>query len=286
MKFSSNKINLYLGIGYIVLAVISIFFTISPALQLGLTAGGLCFSVSLLCLAIENTLLPKEKLTDFEKLKQVGPAKSLETIRSLIYKKPKNVTAYSYVKTIGGFAFMLGFILMVALPGLPLSDSTLSRMSGFCYISSSGLLFVSFYLEEKQGEKTQKDGEEEIISYLFDQVEKEMQDDENEPDLTILDTEKNEDEPAPEEKPDETLRLEKPKPSFSEYIKNHFKKKEKAVPATPEKDMTDKILEVFNQEPIEDPQNKKAPEPKEETNKVPSSSSDGKVIKLTLKPKK
>lgn len=175
MKFQQNKIHLYLGIGYLVLGLISIFTLISSQILLGLCVAGLFFSLSLLAQALENTLMPKEKLTRFAMMQsKPSPKENLATIRSILDKKPKFSDAYRYIHYAGGICFLLGFVSLTALPGMPISDGTALKLRAFSYITSIGIVFISFYLEGRVFEKTQMDGEKEIVDMLFDQLEKDL----------------------------------------------------------------------------------------------------------------
>jgi hypothetical protein len=176
MKFEQNKITLYLGIGYLILALVSLFNLLQPNVLAGLTAAGLFFSLSLLGLAIENTLVDKKPLSSFATENNTpSTLEKLKTVRELIYKAPRHTDIFKWVHLGSGVCFMLGFIFLVALPGFPLSEAALSKISSFSYVASIGSIFIAFYLEERQSEKTQKDGEQEIIDYLFDQIESELE---------------------------------------------------------------------------------------------------------------
>lgn len=170
MKFEQNKINLYLGIGYCILAFISLFNLMASNILLGLSLAGFFFSLSLLGLAVENTLLPKKKLYNFGQPVTSTPSEDLKTIESIVYKKPKNDSAYKWTRIASGISFMLGFVVLVALPGFSLSQDLTNRLIQFSCIASIGVIFCAFYLEERQAEKTQKQGEKELVSYLFSKV--------------------------------------------------------------------------------------------------------------------
>jgi hypothetical protein len=241
MKFEQNKITLYLGIGYLILALVSLFNLLQPNVLAGLTVAGLFFSLSLLGLAIENTLVDKKQLSSFATENNTpSTLEKLQTVRELIYKTPRHTDLFKWVHIGSGVCFMLGFIFLVALPGFPLSDGALSKISSFSYVASIGSIFIAFYLEERQSEKTQKDGEQEIIDYLFDQIESELEQSKQEtnPNGTeiIFDAEKqaSHEQPAIEQHP--------LKSAFSDFI--NAQQEKRAAKAKPDFSLEEKAKEL------------------------------------------